>query len=113
MPTLPEIDHDLRFTIAEEPKVFIASFGDGYSQRAARGINNIAIKVDLVWSFEDLTNADALLAFFRARNGAESFDYQLPQEDSARTWICPKWNNDTVAAGVYTVSATFQEVFDQ
>ena len=111
MATLPAIDHDLKFPVAEEPKVLKAEFGDGYSQRVAEGINPIKMEVNLTWSFLTLANVGTLKTFFRANVGI-NFDYQLPQEAAARKWICETWEESTVAAGVYTLTARFVEVFD-
>jgi len=53
----------------EEAQVLQADFGDGYSQRAAPGLNSIKTVWQLVWKGISVTNADTLISLFRGRKG--------------------------------------------
>lgn len=95
------------------PHVRLAKFGDGYEQRVADGINNMADTFNLRW--ENLTKAefDYLIAFFKARGGTEAFFWTPPGEVSARKFKTDgAWDWTYEDTGVWSVSVVFQEVFD-
>lgn len=95
-----------------KPKVLMAQFGDGYSQRAADGLNNDPRVRQMSWT--NLTGAEktSIYDFFKARNGVQAFYYQEWDEASPKVFICTEWKVIDVAYNTYTVNATFQEVFD-
>lgn len=101
-------------TTSNKPKVRVlqADFGDGYSQRAADGINSIGNVVALSWPVLSLTMSDMIEDFLRARKGVEAFLWTQPGKSVARKWICQDWQVDDVAFGRRSVTATFTEVFD-
>ena len=65
-------------------------YGDGYSQRAPRGINAESEKVSLEWSSLTHAEADTIQAFFNARAGHESFTYTPPWTSTAKEWTVAK-----------------------
>lgn len=95
---------------SSEPKVRIAQFGSGYSQRTTMGINQ-NLKV---WSFEwtniSETNADEIETFLDARGGTESFDYTPPGESSGSKFICKAWEKIIPYLNRATIMASFEEV---
>jgi len=98
-----------------EPRVHVAQFGDGYSQRRPAGINT----QDQMWSVS-LNNisevkAQAVLEFLSARNGVDVFNWTPPRTDLALDVICPSWSwtyGDMLLDGarMMNVSAKFQQV---
>lgn len=99
-------------TLNEEPRVKRARFGDGYEQRAADGINNL----DQVWEYTadevDDVVADDMVAFLRARNGVEAFNYWPMRAGAAIRVQCAKWSRSHTGPGTSSVRATFQQVFE-
>jgi phage-related protein len=85
-----------------------AQFGDGYSQTAQDGINNISSNWPITYSG---MKADVLAArdFLRAQAGA-SF-YWTPPGDVQGLYRCTTWTIQPQGGSVYTLSATFQQVF--
>ena len=65
---------DKGMTLATTPKVRLANFGDGYTQRISYGINSLAQQFSV--SFNDRTKAeiDAIVSFLNEKEGVESFD---------------------------------------
>lgn len=92
-------------------RVLRADFGDGYSQRAADGINSVRDTYTLSW--EGLTRTDATTCdtFLRNRGGYEAFLW-TPPGGSEKKWVCSEWQVRHATATLEHLSATFVEVFD-
>lgn len=97
---------------AAQAKVLRADFGDGYSQRAADGINTVRDTYTLSWENITRTEAQTCDTFFRARGGYEAFWWTAPGQ-SQKKWICSDWQVRHSTATLDSLSATFVEVFDQ
>lgn len=108
--TPPQIP-SLSSSFEEEPRILRVDFGDGYSQRVADGLNSNQMKVTL--NFDVLTSVElgTIRTFLSARGGYEAFTYTLPQEVSARKWICPRWNHQP-NGNLFSLSAELEEVAD-
>ena len=65
----------------QSPKVLVASYGDGYEQRVAAGINNIPESWSLTWN--NRTNADAnkVIKFLEDQEGVTAFDWYPPDSE--------------------------------
>lgn len=87
------------------------SFGDGYEQRGANGINTVKETVTIRCGnrpVAEIRNMDALL---RSLNGVESFNF-YGADGFARRYICREWSI-TENNGVFaSLSATFIQVFE-
>jgi len=94
-----------------KPRVLKAEFGDGYEQIAGDGLNNMPMEGTLTWSSLTTSQADAIVAFFVARQGFEAFEYTLPWESSARKWRCGEWQRSPAEYDTYRVQATIKETF--
>lgn len=99
---------DFGATLTEKPRVLSARFGDGYSQEVGDGIN-VRLKS---WSLTFGTRTDAevapILAFLRARNGIEGFNWTDP-DGYTGVFICREWQRVPVRSGINSVTATFEE----
>jgi len=86
-----------------------AQFGDGYRQAAADGIN---AKVQS-WPLQfvgDKGEAQAIIAFFDRHAGFRSFLWTPPLGEQGYYEVV-QYSPTPVGGPVYTVSATFQQVF--
>jgi phage-related protein len=92
-----------------EARVFVASFGDGYAQRAPVGINNLETKRELTFSVRPLAEIDAIAAFLKKHRGATPFEYQPPGEEKTR-YICAHWQKVRATDLNSTLTATFEQV---
>jgi phage-related protein len=97
--------------LSQEPKVRRMSFGDGYEQRAAFGINRQPRAWALTWEGKNNTDAAAIISFFEARGGVENFSW-TPPVGSAGKWVVRSWNRSIVSNGLSNIQATFEEVFE-
>lgn len=85
-------------------------FGDGYSQVVADGINNRYETWPL--SFEgNLAQMREILAFFDRHTGNRSFYWTPPTSDDPLLFRCTEVSFTSVGAGIYRVSADFQQVY--
>lgn len=85
-------------------------FGDGYSQRAADGINTVTQEWSVEW-VGTTTQIDELEDFLYARGGVEDFDWTPKRESSARKFTCPEWGR-TYINNTDSLTAKFVEEFD-
>lgn len=69
-------DRGLKST--KKPNVLVATYGDGYEQRAAAGINNLGESWDLTWSNRSAAEANKLIKFFEDHGAVTVFDWYPP-----------------------------------
>jgi phage-related protein len=91
------------------PKIYSAVFGDGYTQRVGRGINNQARSYNLTFQKVLSADMDAIENFLIACGGTASF-YWTPINATIGLWLCATWTR-TTQDGYSQLTATFNEVF--
>lgn len=92
-------------------KTLTAQFGDGYSQRAADGINNVLTDWDVVWKVITAAERATLVEFLEARAGFEAFYWTSPL-GVQKKYICSEWSFPQVEYNVFNGSAKFKQVLD-
>jgi len=97
-----------------ETRILKADFGDGYTQRAADGINNIIETWDLSWKNLQKNFANRLNNFFREKKGYISFKWIPPGEQSLKIWTCSSFSGMIPVPGneLFDFNATFRQEFD-
>ncbi len=91
------------------PRIRIAEFGSGYSQRSTFGINQNLKVYQFNWRNISETDADTIEDFLDARAGVEIFTY-TPAGESAKTFICRNWQKTIPYLNRASISAVFEEV---
>ena len=89
-----------------------AQFGDGYQQVQQVGVN--AFSADWHLTFPHLSESDADdIEDFLTDNDTAAF-YCTPPGGSAGKYRCPaeNWEKTVEKGGFYTISATFEQVFE-
>lgn len=96
----------------DTPRTKVANFGDGYTQRAADGLNYQDRTAILSWP--DLTQAQfaAINSFFEAHSGGTPFFYTLPLESTQMTWIWTSKQPAYPAGPVQSLVVNLTRVFD-
>jgi phage-related protein len=86
-----------------------AEFGDGYTQRAADGLNNrqSTYNVRFVGKADKIA---AIVAFLDAHAGALSFYWTPPLRQQAR-FVCEKYTEPVKDGDVYSITAQFEQTF--
>ncbi len=86
-----------------------AQFGDGYRQVAGDGINNKVQSWPLTFSGSK-QEMHAVMSFLDRHAGIASFLW-TPPKGAEGYYEAPTYSLNSVGGDVYTVSATFQQVF--
>jgi phage-related protein len=98
-------------SLTVKPNVRKVSFGDGYEQRLAFGINT----QPEVWSLEfrgkSTIEAAAIDNFLRARGAVQSFDWTTPSGIVGK-FLCEEWSRSIEEPNLENIHATFRQVFD-
>lgn len=96
-----------------EAKLREAKFGDGYSQRAGVGINNIAGTWSLVFNNKSLAEKRAITDFLKAHSDGRSFPWTPYDELSEIKVYCSKWKSVAVDYDTYNVTCTFTRTYGE
>ena len=101
------------------PKVLVASFGDGYEQRIADGINTLAETYSLSFATRTKEDIDDIVLFLDTQKSVSKFILTLP--DSNNTTRTGERDVKVVSTGYsttydydnfYSLSLTLKRVFE-
>ena len=112
IPTFPPIPPDYSPTDDVQAQVLQNKFGDGYSQRAAQGLNNVAQVWSLTWTNQPIIGISEIESFIVAAQGWQSFYWTPPRQSVPLLFICQKWHRTESGPTTANFSATFEQVFD-
>ena len=87
-------------------------FGDGYSQRAAHGLNNDPEMWSISYVNRSTSEKDILMTFFRARGAVEWFWWTPPGESTAKKYIANSYGFQPTSGVTWNINAEFEQVFD-
>lgn len=100
-----------------EPQVLKNEFGDGYTQRLSKGLNSL--KQNITVNFANRTKADVddIVAFFETKKGVTAFTFTVPDSNSGSSElavkvICTDWSQNWENDDYYSVTATFERVYE-
>jgi phage-related protein len=92
------------------PRIRKIQLGDGYSQIASDGINNILMNITFPFTNIDINEYTAILHFLTTRKGVESFVFVPPPPfNIQKLFRCEKWNHSQIFFNNYEISAVFIE----
>lgn len=99
------------------PKIFKASFGDGYEQRIALGINNLAEEYSVSFNNRTKDEIDDIMAFFDYMKGVSSFLFTIPDSNAAGgekaiRVVCENYSKTLNYCNYYSCSAKFRRVYE-
>ena len=108
---------DKGFTRASEPRIFKAEFGDGYEQRLANGINNLAESWSITMNNRTNDDIDDIIDFFESKGGVTNFSFVLPNSNEGSSEetvkvVCTDWNKNYDYGDFYSATATFRRVYE-
>jgi phage-related protein len=109
---LPDIAPSYGSSGTTDFRVLEAPFGDGYSQRAADGLNSQRIFWSLTWENREDADVTTLYNFLADKLGYIAFLWTAPDESIERKWIARSMERTPIAAGYSTLQTEFEEVFD-
>jgi len=79
------INPDRGLKANQEPKVLKATYGDGYEQRVASGINNLPETWNLTWKNRTSAEANKIVKFLEDQGGVTAFDWYPTGYDISST----------------------------
>ncbi|MBA60028.1 MAG: hypothetical protein CMQ40_12770 [Gammaproteobacteria bacterium] len=109
---LPAVEPEVGAGAETEFRARVLSFGDGYEQRVADGINAKRLKATLIWRVLNSSDADAIEGFFWAHPSWVAFLYVLPWETSARKFRVEQLSRTATGISRASITAQLVEVFD-
>jgi len=108
--TAPEVSFPL--TRNKKFRTISADFGDGYTQRTGDGLNTSLEVYPLTWEIITEAEKDILVDFFDSLEGYLATSYMMPWDDAAKNWIIKEYTLQKTNSSYYTVTATFERVYD-
>ena len=105
---------DKGFQRTSTPKVHTLTFGDGYEQRIADGINNLGQSMSVSFATRPKAEIDDLVAFFESLGGVSKFRMTIDDTNGSETIkvVCRTWNQTWNYDDFYSLSATFERVYE-
>ena len=105
---------DKGFSRMSSPKIHVASFGDGYEQRIADGINNLNQAMSLSFTTRPKAEIDDLVAFFESLGGVSKFRLTIDDTNGAETIkvVCKQWNQTWAYDNFYSLTAQVERVYE-
>ena len=105
---------DKGFQRTSTPKIHALTFGDGYEQRIADGINNLGQSMSVSFATRPKAEIDDLVAFFESLGGVTKFRMTIDDTNGAETIkvVCKSWNQTWNYDDFYSLSATFERVYE-
>jgi phage-related protein len=100
------------FNKTSKPRVNVANFGDGYSQRIIGSINHQEDSWDLKFVHRSLVDSAAIISFFESHKGATSFLWTPPGESTEYKVICTEWSIEYSSPISRIISCKFTRVYD-
>jgi len=105
------------------PRVRSATFGDGYIQRIADGLNSLNEVFTVNLTNKPKATADDIIKFFEDKKAVTSFSFTFPDENSSSTdssgnkvttikVVCANWSLMYSSSDHYTIMATFNRVYE-
>ena len=97
---------------SKKPDVKVVKFGDGYESRIKSGLQRAPAVWALTFANRELTDGNAIEAFFEARDGSEAFLWTPPDASSPITVVCREWQKQIVKGTYVSIVCQFDEVFE-
>ena len=111
---------DKGFSRSNMPKVHTITFGDGFEQRIADGINNLPQTMSVTFNTRPKAEIDALVDFFEDLNGVTKFQMTIDKDSAGSNTsttetikvVCKSWDQTWDYDNFYSLSATFERVYE-
>lgn len=108
--TVPSPDFNSKKTV--KPRILENDFGDGYTQRAADGLNSLRREWSVSWTNLTTAQKNILIGFFESQLGYKAFLWTAPGDTAVRKWTAREWTEEPVAANIWSITSTFRQEFD-
>ena len=108
---------DRQLKKAAKRKTLVASFGDGYEQRLADGINSVRNNFSLTFNNRTIEEIDDIANFLEVRLGLTPFTYTFKDtnaagEERSVKVLCESYDVTYINCEYAALTTSFREVFD-
>jgi|TARA_B100001939_G_scaffold334419_1_gene335364 phage-related protein len=105
---------DKGFKRVNSPNVHSISFGDGFEQRIANGINNLTQTMTVNFTTRPKEQIDDLVAFFESLGGVSKFRMTIDDTNGNETIkvVCKSWEQTWAYDNFYSLTTTFERVYE-
>jgi phage-related protein len=105
---------------SSKPKVHLATFGDGYEQRLADGINSVKETYSLSFKTRAKAEIDDIAGYFDSLKGATAFSFTIPDSNGSEASgtettikvVCDDFSITYDYGDFYSASAKFRRVYE-
>ena len=102
---------------SSSPVKLLVEFGDGYEQRAVKGINPVKETFTVSFNNRQKSEIDDIVSFFEARLGVTKFVFKVPDTNSSGNEksinvVCENYSTTYNNANFYSCSSTFRRVYE-
>ena len=105
---------------SSKPKIHLATFGDGYEQRLADGINSVKETYSVSFATRPKADIDDIVAFFESNQGVTAFDFTIPDSNGSEAGgtettikvVCDDFDISYDYGDFYSASAKFRRVYE-
>jgi len=80
-----DVNPDRGLKSDQQPRILKATYGDGYEQRVAAGINNLPESWSLTWKNRSSAEANKIVKFLEVQGGVTAFDWYPAGYDISST----------------------------
>lgn len=94
-----------------EYRILEVQYGNGYSQRAADGINNAVESWDVSWENIHVADFNTISAAFDTAKGADYFTWTPPGSATQKRFVVKSFSKQAMSGDIYTISASLKQVF--
>lgn len=114
-----QINPDRTMQRKTKPKVYMASFGDGYEQRIAQGINPLNESYSVSFNTRTKAEIDDIVGYFDSLQGVTAFNFVIPDTNAAGgatettiKVVCDDYSITYTNDDFYSCDATFRRVYE-
>jgi len=101
---------------SSKPKIHLATFGDGYEQRLADGINSVKETYNVSFQTRPKADIDDIVGYLDSLKGVTAFNFTIPDSNnSGETTIkvvCDSFDITYDYGDFYSASAKFRRVYE-
>ena len=108
LPFEPKLDGSIRKSVT--PRVLRNDFGDGYSQRAADGLNYVPQVWELKWELNG-ADSDTLIAFFVSHGSHTTFEWTPPRGSEGK-YVLQDWSETPYGTSGNIITARITQEYD-
>lgn len=113
MAAIPYLDLSYGTNMSAKPRVRRVEYGDGYSTRAKKGLNNVPQKWQLRWDAIPEATGETLRQFFEGLGGADVIEWTPYGQATELKWTAPgDFKSKPSGYGIVDCSVTLEQEFD-